>query len=1070
MAQSGIVTLLYTDLVNSTGHLQRIGDESGADVFQTHHNLISEALSRCGGEEIQWLGDGVLAAFTSTADAVRCAISIEQSARRPHSGTRFEIRIGIHVGEVLRREEGYFGIPVVTARGLCDRASSGQILCSRLVAEVLSSRQAFSFRDLGALQLKGIATPVGACELVYERSNPAAMLNRTPFVGREAQLEQLSAGLKNALHGSGSIAMLRGEPGIGKTRTLEKFSDYARQNGATVLLGACYDGEWQPPYGPFGEAISEYARKAPREFEAAIGTRASILSRIAPALRGLKGEPPEATSADKEEERFRLFDAVSQFFIAVSQQAPLVLVLDDLHWADRGTVAMLIHVAHFVPDHAIFLIGAYRDAEVGRKHPLTDALAGIRRLKNFDSITLSGLKSGELADLLEQVADKSAPEQLVKVLRETTEGNPLFIREVLLHLLEEGKILREGQGWTSRLSAEELDIPESVRQVIGGRLSRLSEAANQLLKIASAFNGSFSFEVAASVANLDENAALDAIDEALEAQILRPGVNSELFDFTHATIRHTLYAELNSSRRVRLHRKIAEEMERFWGERATEHAAEVAYQYWRGAAASGAVRGADYAIAAANNAHAACAHDEAAAFLRIALELLAVEDQRRPRLLGRWAVALTWTLNAEEALKAAREAGELIAASEGTLAATEYYDQTARTMLHAGLTPGAWALAQEGLRLIGDRRDITWASLTEIDINRQEAEDPDNPGIRIDSAENRELYATLKGLPREQLRTRNFDPPFESRAEIIRDAAPPATALFILAGDYRRSLPLLQGEAAENEKSGAIARAVRAWADLARCHNALGEFAEGRAALDRAGSLSARMMSPPALGLLSLVAAKGELLYAIDDDWQQLFTDAAAGAFIQAPRPESKWASAMINAYVSYLLAKINQPEMAMQRLSLLPAALERGAAWARTYCATACIAGATLWVLNRTDHAEVVERSIREKVVGPDFRSPMSDSRLSLARLCALQGRYEEASDWFAKAREVLDAQGAKPLRAIADYDEALMYLRRGASRDAARAEPFLAAALKQFRAYGMSGWLRQAEEYGQSASASHA
>jgi len=219
-----------------------------------------------------------------------------------------------------------------------------------------------------------------------------------------------------------------------------------------------------------------------------------------------------------------------------------------------------------------------------------------------------------------------------------------------------------------------------------------------------------------------------------------------------------------------------------------------------------------------------------------------------------------------------------------------------------------------------------------------------------------------------------------------------------------------------------------------------------------------------------LVAAKGELLYAIDDDWQQLFTDAAAGAFIQAPRPESKWASAMINAYVSYLLAKINQPEMAMQRLSLLPAALERGAAWARTYCATACIAGATLWVLNRTDHAEVVERSIREKVVGPDFRSPMSDSRLSLARLCALQGRYEEASDWFAKAREVLDAQGAKPLRAIADYDEALMYLRRGASRDAARAEPFLAAALKQFRAYGMSGWLRQAEEYGQSASASHA
>ena len=129
----------------------------------------------------------------------------------------------------------------------------------------------------------------------------------------------------------------------------------------------------------------------------------------------------------------------------------------------------------------------------------------------------------------------------------------------------------------------------------------------------------------------------------------------------------------------------------------------------------------------------------------------------------------------------------------------------------------------------------------------------------------------------------------------------------------------------ENEKNGAIARAVRAWADVARCHNALGEFTEGRAALDRAAALTARMTSPPALGLLSLVAAKGELLYAIDDDWQQLFSDAAAGAFIQSPRPESRWASAMINAYASYLLAQINQPTLAMQRVNLLPAALERG-------------------------------------------------------------------------------------------------------------------------------------------------
>jgi hypothetical protein len=142
--------------------------------------------------------------------------------------------------------------------------------------------------------------------------------------------------------------------------------------------------------------------------------------------------------------------------------------------------------------------------------------------------------------------------------------------------------------------------------------------------------------------------------------------------------------------------------------------------------------------------------------------------------------------------------------------------------------------------------------------------------------------------------------------------------------------------------------------------------------------------------------------------------DAAAGAFVSQPRSESKWATAMINSYdASYLFARINQPELALQRVSLLPAALERGAQWARSYCPTAYIAAATLWVLNRTEHAELIDRSIREKVLGPDFRSPMSDGRLAMAQLCALQGRHDEASDWFSRARHVLEEQGAKPLRA---------------------------------------------------------
>ena len=152
-----------------------------------------------------------------------------------------------------------------------------------------------------------------------------------------------------------------------------------------------------------------YARKAPKEFAEAIGKRAPILARIAPALHDAIGDIPEPASLDKEEERFRLFDAVSQFLIAVSQKAPLVLILDDLHWSDRGVISMLSHVAHYVPEHSILLIGAYRDAEVDRKHPLSGALASLNRLRSFESLPLKGLEGKELADLLEMVADEDPP-------------------------------------------------------------------------------------------------------------------------------------------------------------------------------------------------------------------------------------------------------------------------------------------------------------------------------------------------------------------------------------------------------------------------------------------------------------------------------------------------------------------------------------------------------------------------------------------------------------------------------------------------------------------------------------
>jgi class 3 adenylate cyclase/tetratricopeptide (TPR) repeat protein len=1067
MPQSGTVTLLFTDLVNSTEHLQREGDETGDRLFRIHHKLMTDAIEAAGGQELQWLGDGVLAAFSSVADAVRCAIIMQQTAgRATGGGAKFEMRIGVHLGEVLRRDDGYFGTPVVTARRLCDRAESGQILCSRIVADLLSSRSAFSFRDLGNLKLKGLAAPLGVCEVVYEHHDPLAMLTRTPFVGRAAQIKRLTAKLDDAFHGHGAITMLRGEPGIGKTRTLEEFADHARQRGAAVLKGSCYDGEWQPPYGPFAEAIVDYARSSPSsDFAAALGNRGAILARIAPSLSDSKDAVTELVTLEKDEERFRLFDAVAQFLISVSEGNPVVLILDDLHWADRGTVAMLNHVAHFVTTNPILLIGAYRDAEVNRLHPLMSALASMSRLRNSETLVLKGLHPDEVTDMLEIVGDQKVPNELVEALLSATEGNPLFIREVLMHLVEEGKILTEAQGWTSKFSVSELGIPEGVRQVIAARLMKLSQDANRLLSVASAFNGEFSFEVAAAAAELGEQTALSAIDEALDAQLVRPGSNTEVFDFTHALIRHTLYSELNPARRMRLHRRIAEEMERAWGERAAHHAAEVAFQFWRGAAAAGTERGADYAIAAADNAEAAYAHDDVAAFLRIALELLPAKDPRRVRLLKRLASALVWTLQGDDAASVALEAVSLIAATEGTDPAADYCEAVAREMLRAGVMSGAWALAREGLRCIGDRRDMTWASLDEIDGYRTDGEDPANPGVTIDSPRLRERREILKRISSEHARARRIDEyPYDSREDILRDPNADGIPLLLLAGECRRSLPLWLERAGDAERRGRVALAVDSWAFVARCQNALGDFSAARAAYDRAIAMSTRM-SGVSLPLLNLLSVRVDFLIALDQGFDEMAVPGEAELFANPP-PQFKWALAAAYASQAEMFAQRNLVDAALAMLPTVQKGLSVGAPWGLSYSMMASDAATAIWLLNRLEQVEVIEASLRTKVLTSDFRFPMRDARLSMARVCALQKRYDEAANWFDQAREALDDMGWQPLRAIADYDQGLMYLRHGGSEHATRAHHYLDMAAEQFDRLKMRGWTRRLEETARSAS----
>ena len=1060
MKQSGTLTLLITGIVNPTELLDRNGDESGRQLFRAHHKQLSDAISACGGEELEWLGQGIVASFTSAADAVRCAIQMQQATSRPVAGVRIAIRIGMHVGELLRGEDRFFGVALDTARALCDQAESGQILCTRLIANLLSSRGTFKFRELGLRQVKGVANPLPLREVVYERSDPTALLKRTPFVGRSKEVNKLQVQLESAAKGRGAVVTLAGEAGIGKTRIIEEFAEVARDRGAQVLRGACYGDEWHAPYGPFAEILVSYARKdSGHRLKAIAGTLAASLVRIAPGLRAYIEIAEEPLAADKDEERHRMVDAMLQFLIGVSRDAPLAVVLDDLHWADRGTVAMLQQVARMVDRNPILLVAAYRESEIDPKHPLATVLASLRRLPVFENLSLRGLTSDAVRELLEIVGGQNVPEALVQAVGNETEGNPFFIRELLLYLRESSKIPREEKGWLARFSVEKLAIPESIKQLIDQRLARLSDEANRFLAVGSAFKGACVFSVAATVAGLDEDSALRAVDEAIAAHILRPGSDPENLEFTHAIIRHTLYSNLNPARRSRLHQKIAETMEGTWGERAAEHAADVAYQFWLSRAPSRTDRGAEYAIAAANNAEVAYAYDDVVAFLRIALELTPEGDSRRTRILARLGTSLVWTVEREESSKVVLEAADLIARTEGNSAAADYVESAAVAMFNAGLRRLSWKMAQAGLKLIENRRDVVWASLRELDLMREEAEDPNNPGMRADTPGQRELRAFLRSLPEEQTRTLELANPYESREEIIRDPTATPAMLLFLAADCRRSLPMWRASAARAEQEGRIARAARYWANIMTCHVTLGEFAEARAAGDRSLALTARAAGPSKFVNIDLMGARHDLRIALDEGWQEAFEDGTSELFFD-PNPEQNSAFAMTCSNGAYLATRMNIPDQALQVISILPAALERGAPWEATYTAVACDAAAVLWYLNRTDLIDVVERSLRDKVMVSDFRWPMRDARLALGRLCALRGDYEHAGEWFDRARSVLDQAGHQPLRAIVDYDQGTMYQRRGAPGDSSRACEFLEIAAAQFRRLSMTGWILRVEE----------
>ena len=825
-------------------------------------------------------------------------------------------------------------------------------------------------------------------------------------------------------------------------------------------MGPVLRGRGGAAYGPFVEALGEYARTAaPDALRAELGLGAAPLARLVPVLRERLPDIPEPVALQPDEERARLFDAVTQLLIAMAARTPVVLVLDDLHWADAASVALLRHVARFAPRHRLLLLGAYRDVEVTRAQPLADALGALPRETAYEHVALAGLEGGEVGQLLEAVADQAVPAALVTAITTETSGNPFFIREVLLHLVEEGKLVRRDGQWTADVPIAALGIPESVRQVIQRRLARLSASANRWLRAAAGFAASFRFDLASRVAGLDEPDALDALDEVLAAQLVQPAGDAESFDFAHALVRHTLYAELSPPRRVRLHRQIAETMEHAYGVHARDYAGEIARHYQQSVSLPGAERGVPYCLVAVEHAEASAAFAEAAAYLRMALELSPTADVARPRLLARLALAHTWSLALEQAEQTALEAARAIAAVEGNDAAAEFVADACDAMWVAASTRRAWSLAAEGLRYLGSRRDTTWARFMVYDIERREATDPEFPGIPVDSPERREVTARLWELPAFRHPTQQMFAyvGFRSREDVLARAGTDPTALIFWAADYRKALPLCDRAAAIALDQGRIALAIYYLTIMARAQTALGDLASSMATYTRALTLCERIDVQPWLHpFIQTVFFSQTVVTGVGSE----LVLAVAESRLDEDAEENRWTMAGIRAVAAWCAAHLGRADDALHWLRSILPWIERAPGSTMNYVGVLAMATHTLDELDRTDHLEVLERNIREKWLRPDFRYVLTDSRFALALLSGLRGRYEEAVELFAQARAIFDEQGSAPMCARLDYYEARMYLRRDAPGDRERAATLLRTALERLRALGLTGWAERAEQ----------
>ena len=534
---------------------------------------------------------------------------------------------------------------------------------------------------------------------------------RLPLIGRDQQRNLLLRAVEAARLGHGSLVLIEGEPGIGKSHLMRVLLAQAEQEGCFGMVGHCRDMEGAPPYGPFIEMLEYCAWVFPRDaFRRSLGDSAAEITRLIPELRQVFADIPAPMELPAEQQRRFLFNACREFIGRSAALKPIVAVFEDLQWADEATLLLFEHLAQTVSTVPVLLAGTFRSAHADVGRPFARLLERYIRDKSVTRLTLRPLTSPDVGELLDQLSGQTTPAKVISFFVDQTDGNPFFIEELFLDLRAQHRLFDEHGAWRDTLPNQPLHVPQGIRLVIKRRLDRLQERTHRQLRIAAVAGRSFDVRLLESLENADADGTLDALDEAQSAQLIEAADQTERepkYRFVHELVRQTLAESLSPARRQRLHALIAYALERLYGGNLESHASALAHHFYEAGTAADVGQTIRYILLAARAATSSAAHESA--LTEIERALLLAQTERQPDvadLVACKAAALLSLSRVDEAIDTFEQAIELFNASERFPEAAASSHSLGNIYLWRADPAGACAITHRAVEAVGTRAPL----------------------------------------------------------------------------------------------------------------------------------------------------------------------------------------------------------------------------------------------------------------------------------------------------------------------------------------------------------------------------